>query len=578
MALHAMGRGAALLGGIVTAWALGAATMAGAQEAAPPSGASAGTYLAARAAEAARDLPASADLYARALEQDPTNTRFLESALLANLALGRMDESRALADRLAEAGQEGPVASLARAVTSAQAGDWHALLRDLEAGHRVGPLADGLARGWAWMGEGDTAKALAAFDELGATPNLRPFALYHKALALALSGDLEGAEAIFALPDSEGMQRTRRSILAQAEVLGALGRRDEALALIEEAVGPTPDAPLADLRDRLRGDAPVAFDLVASPAEGLAEAYLNLAAAVAKDDPANGVVLSRAALALDPGEADAALLAGQLLSDLGQPDLAREAFAAVAPDHPDFLAAELGRASVLRAQGEEEAALEVLTALAQDRPDLAQVQAALGDLLRGMDRAEDAAAAYDRAINLSAPDAGNLWYLHFSRALARQSRADWPGAEADLRRSLQLHPDQPQVLNHLGYTLVDQGEKLDEALGMIQKAASLRPDNGAIVDSLGWAYFRLGRHEEAVQELEKAVTLVATDPVVNDHLGDAYWSVGREREARFQWSRALSFAPAPEEAEAIRRKLAEGLDDIPAGEETAALAPERAGG
>ena len=345
-----MGRGAALLGRLVTAWALGAATMAGAQEAASPAGASAGTYLAARAAEGAKDLPAAADLYARALEQDPTNARFLESALVANLALGRLDEARALADRLVGAGQSGSLATLARAATLAQAGEWRAVLQDLEAGRRVGPVADGLARGWAWMGEGETDRALAAFDELGATEGFRPFALYHKALALALSGDLDGAEATLALPESEGMQQTRRSVLAQAQVLGALGRRDEALRLIEEVAGNAADPALATLRDRLQGDAPVAFDLIASPAEGLAEAYLNLAAAVAGDDPTNAVILARAALALDPSESDAALLAGQLLSDLDQPDLAREVFAAVEPEDPDHLAAELGRAAVLRGQ------------------------------------------------------------------------------------------------------------------------------------------------------------------------------------------------------------------------------------
>jgi Flp pilus assembly protein TadD len=176
-----------------------------------------------------------------------------------------------------------------------------------------------------------------------------------------------------------------------------------------------------------------------------------------------------------------------------------------------------------------------------------------------MDRAEEAEAAYDRAIALSSADGSLLWYLHFTRALSREAQGDWPGTEEDLRRSLDLRPDQPQVLNHLGYSLVERGEKLPEALGMLERAVALRPDSGAIVDSLGWAFFKLGRHGEAVAQLELAATLLPTDPVINDHLGDAYWTVGREREARFQWSRALSLEPAPEEAETIRRKLDEGL-------------------
>jgi len=541
------------------------------------SGATAGTYLAARAAEAARDLPASADLYAEALGQDPADPRLLESALVANLGLGRLDEARALAVRVVEAGLPSPLAHLTLATHEAQSGDWRAVLADQEAGRQVGPLADGLGRAWAWMGEGDTEAALSAFDELATVSGLEPFALTHKALALALSGDLAGADAVLSLPDSEGMRQTRRSVLAHAEVLGALDRRDEALRLLEVSFGAQADAPILALRDRLRSEGPFAFTLVASPAEGLAEGYFGIAAALASEDPTHALLYVRAALALNPGEAEAALLAGRLLADLGQPDLAREAYAAVPPEDPAFAAAELGRAEVLRGAGEGQAALEVLTHLSQDRPDLPDVQAALGDLLRSLDRPEEAEAAYDRAIELSPGGAGGLWYLHFTRALARQIQDDWPAAEADLRQALELRPDQPQVLNHLGYTLVDRGEKLSEALRLIEQAVELRPDSGAIVDSLGWAYFRLGRFPEAVGQLEKAASLAATDPVVNDHLGDAYWSVGREREARFQWTRALNLEPLPEEAERIRDKLAEGLD-LPVAEETAALPPESTGG
>ena len=220
----------------------------------------------------------------------------------------------------------------------------------------------------------------------------------------------------------------------------------------------------------------------------------------------------------------------------------------------------------------------MLSRLAQDFPDRIEVHSTHGDLLRGMERFADSEAAYDRAIELSPEGAETLWFLHFVRALAHEGQDDWPGTEADLRRSLELNPDQPQVLNHLGYSLADRGEKLPEALELLERAVALRPDSGAIVDSLGWALFKLGRYDEAVRHLETAATLQATDPVINDHLGDAYWRVGREREARFQWSRALSLEPTPEDAEAIRLKLAEGLTLPSVAAEAAALPLDASGG
>jgi nucleoid-associated protein YgaU len=139
----------------------------------------------------------------------------------------------------------------------------------------------------------------------------------------------------------------------------------------------------------------------------------------------------------------------------------------------------------------------------------------------------------------------------------------WPEAESDFRTALELNPDQPQVLNYLGYSWVDRGANLDEALNMIKKAVDARPNDGYIVDSLGWAYYRLARFEEAVTALETAVQLRAEDPVINDHLGDAYWKVGRQREAMFQWAHARDLDPEEEDLPEILAKLQHGLDGVP---------------
>ena len=170
------------------------------------------------------------------------------------------------------------------------------------------------------------------------------------------------------------------------------------------------------------------------------------------------------------------------------------------------------------------------------------------------------------AVALFEEDAEAQWLVYFSRGITHEREDRWPEAEADFRKALELRPDQPQVLNYLGYSMVEMQENLDEALDMIERAVAAQPDSGYIVDSLGWVLYRLGRYDEALVQMERAVELLPVDPVVNDHLGDVYWAVGRKREAEFQWHRALSFIELGEsndaEPDRIRRKLEIGLDAV----------------
>ena len=184
----------------------------------------------------------------------------------------------------------------------------------------------------------------------------------------------------------------------------------------------------------------------------------------------------------------------------------------------------------------------------------------MGDLLRGQKRFSEAADAYSEAIKrLKAEDMPPRWSLYYSRGIAYERSNQWNLAEADLEHALELKPDQPLVLNYLGYSWIDRGEKLKSGLKMIEKAVELRPDDGYIVDSLGWAHYRLGDYASAVQYLEKALELVPEDPTINDHLGDAYWKSGRVTEARYQWRRALQFKPDKDEIKPIEAKLDRGL-------------------
>ena len=184
---------------------------------------------------------------------------------------------------------------------------------------------------------------------------------------------------------------------------------------------------------------------------------------------------------------------------------------------------------------------------------------ALGNIQRARKQYAECAASYAKGIaTIANPEKAN-WLIYYFRGICHERTKKWADAEADLKKSLELFPDQPHVLNYLGYSWVDQGANLDEGMKMIRRAVEQRPDDGYIVDSLGWAHYRLGNFEEATKHLERAVELKPEDPTINDHLGDCYWKIGRTLEAQFQWAHARDLKPDPDELKKIEEKLRVGL-------------------
>ncbi len=526
-----------------------------------------GSYLAGRQAARQNDYVAAADYFTRALARQPQNASLMEDAIVSNLALGRLMRALPLAQTLESRDQRSQAAHMVLTADLLQREDFAAYLdRDTET-RGVGPLVDGLLAAWALIGTDQSEEGLARFDEIGGQPGVQGFAMYHKALALSLIGDLEGAEEIFASRGGGGMVITRRGATARAEILSQLDRNDDALISLQEAFGTATDPELAHLIKRLEGGEKLSLSHITSAREGAAEVFYSLAGALRSDaGPEYTLLYARIAQYLRPDHVDALLMNAELLEELGQYDLAVSAYKGVAPDHPAFHAAELGRVAAYREAGKPDAAIEVLEQLGKRFPSLVNVHSTLGDIFRQQDQFDEAVGAYDRAIELSDPERRGLWFIYYARAISHERQGTWPNAEADFRKALELNPGQPQVLNYLGYSLVEKRTKLDEALKMIEQAVEASPESGYIVDSLGWVLYRMGRYNEAVTHMERAVELMAVDPVVNDHLGDVYWAVGRIREAEFQWSRALSFVdaddPGDAEPDRIRRKLEVGLDVV----------------
>ncbi|UWR07480.1 tetratricopeptide repeat protein [Ruegeria sp. B32] len=537
----------------------------------------AGSYLAGRQAIYESDYKAAEEYYSKALIFDPGNTKLKESVLLARVALGDVERALPIAEDMEANGQPNQAARMVVSAKLVSDGKFDELLARDPENQGVGPLVDGLMTAWAHLGKGEMTKAMAQFDEVAQQDGLREFALYHKALALASVGDFEGAEAIFAADDSIVARFSRRAALARVEVLSQLNRNDEALQFLENVFAAGSDPSIESYVDTLSAGGTLPFTHVGSATDGVAEVFFSVGAALNTEAAHDYVLLyARIATYLRPDHIDAILLSAELLEQLSQYDLAAEAYRKVPTDSSDFHAAELGRAEILAQSGKPDAAIEVLENLAARQPNLPSIHVALADLQRRQENYAAAVTSYDRAIELTETGSGGNWFLHYARGICHERLKAWDKAEADFRRALELNPDQPQVLNYLGYSLVERQEKLEEALDMIERAVAIQPDSGYIVDSLGWVLFRLGRYDEAVEHMERAVELMAVDPVVNDHLGDVYWAVGRTREADFQWRRALSFIdPEDTDGEAdpdrIRRKLEVGLDAVLAEEGAAPL-------
>ncbi|WP_343116549.1 tetratricopeptide repeat protein [Ostreiculturibacter nitratireducens] len=524
----------------------------------------AGPYLAARTASIENDYEAAATYFTRALIADPSNPLLLEYAIVAQVALGEVDRAVPIARQIDQIEAVSQLGNLVILADLAKQGDYTGALAELDGGRAAGPLVEGLFRAWALLGEGRMSDAANAFDKVGETEGLHAFSLYHKALALASVGDFEGADSIFSGEAGGPLRATRRGVIAHAQILSQLERNADAVELIEATFGPEPEPALAVLRDRLKAGEPVPFDVVTNAMDGLAEVFFTVAGALSGEtQDAYTLSYSRLAEYLRADHVDAILLTADILEAQGQYDLATDAYNRIPRDDPAFHAAELGRANALIKADRIEAAIEVLQQLTKSHGELPIIWMTLGDTFRRVERYDAASKAYDEAIALLGDPQPGQWGLYYARGITHEREKRWPQAEADFRTALELSPDQPQVLNYLGYSYLEMKTNLDEALDMIERAVAARPEDGYITDSLGWALYRLGRYDEAVVQMERAIELMPVDPIVNDHLGDVYWAVGRHREAEFQWKRALSFEPeTEEEAQRIRRKLEVGLDVV----------------
>jgi tetratricopeptide (TPR) repeat protein len=520
-----------------------------------------GTYLAARFAASQGELDGAAQYYTDLLQYDPANSDLLARTFVYAATAGEMDTAIPLARQLVLQDPRNRPAHLVLAAEAMKLADYPRAEEEIRqaGGGAFFSLTNTLVQAWSLAGRDRTDDAVRILDQLSGQAGVAALHAFHKALILDYAGRMdEAGQAYLEAVAAPGIGS--RGIDALGRYLRRTGREDEAEQLYEDLRERVPDSPLGEAGLAEINDGIIPAAMVSSPAEGAAEGLFSLASSLTGEDNSDIAILYlNVAIYLRPDFELARAFLGDRYEQIGKYEKAIEVYSGIPAGSLYSPMLEIQTAINLGRIGRAEDAIVRVEALTRRNPNDVDAWTALADLRRGTERYEAAADAYDRAIELTQSGDGRLVDLYFARGICLQSTDQWDLAERDFESALELDDERADILNYLGYSWVDQGLNLDEALGMLEKARALRPLDGYIADSVGWAYFKLGRYEEAAEVLEQAVQLAPGASEINDHLGDAYWMIGRKLDAQFEWMHALNLDPGPEVRPLIERKLRIGL-------------------
>ncbi|MEN3376127.1 MAG: hypothetical protein V7604_1482 [Hyphomicrobiales bacterium] len=531
----------------------------------------AGNYLAARHAGTERDAVSASAYYRAALRADSKNPVLLERAFLSVLVDGEIDEAVKLAERMVQFDKTHRVARLVLGVKALKQKQYQAARQQIAQSVR-GPIADltaTLITAWTMQGTNEVKAAVDNIDRLTGPEWYAIFKDLHAGLILDLAGNKKEAgkrlERVYKL-DGNAL----RAVEAYAHWASRNLGKDEALKIYETFDKVLPQHPLVveamgEIKDGEKLD-----PLVESPQAGAAEVLFGLGTSLGRQGGEDlALAYLQLAIYLAPDHPLALMSLADLYESIKKPALAIRIYQRVPADSPLRRNADIQLATNLDSTDRTDEAKKILEKLITDRPADLEAITALGNIQRVRKDFADCADTYAKAVaTLKSPQKSN-WLIFYFRGICNERSKQWQAAETDFKRALELFPDQPHVLNYLGYSWIDQGINLDDGMTMIRRAVEQRPDDGYIVDSLGWAYYRIKNYDEAMKQLERAVELKPEDPTINDHLGDAYWKVGRTLEAQFQWAHARDLKPEPDDLKKIVEKIGTGLVDEAVPAETA---------
>jgi tetratricopeptide (TPR) repeat protein len=529
-------------------------------DSARPAGGVYSNYLSAHFAASDHDLRNAAHYYGQTLKSDPANGSLLGLSFFYAATAGDFAAAGTYAGTVVASTPDDRSARLTLAVIAFKKKDYAEARRNLSLSAK-GPfttLTLALFDAWAAGAVNDKPGMEKDLAALAAEKGAENIAAFHMGLLSEFSGNMEAAETAYKQALKAGA--TPRVLEAYGRMLERAGRSADAAALYNAHKGDSGFVAVVEpgLARIAAGIKPA--PLVASPAEGVAEALFGLAASLSDNASADGSVLYlRMALYLRPDFALAQILLADRFDQLQRYEDAIAAYRAVDAASPFRHMAVMGLALDLTRSERTDDAIVELKRLAAGNARDSEAWIALGDAYRATDRDAQALDAYDHAVTAIGTPQARDWPLFFARAMVKEKLKDPKGSEAEVNTALKLSPNEAQLLNYLAYSWVDRGERMSEALTMLEKARSLRPYDGYIVDSVGWAYYKLGRYDDAAKTLEQAVLLVPGDPTINEHLGDALWKAGKPMDARFQWNHAISFGADAQAKAEIEQKLKAGL-------------------
>jgi len=519
-----------------------------------------GPFLAARYADSQQDSAAATRYYALALQADPGNQSLIDEGFIAALLAGS-PRAPVLARQVAG----NALAVMLIGNQDALNGDYAGAAKQfsLLPQDNLSSLLSPLLIAWAKAGAGDAAGALSGLVPLANGSPFGPVFIVNAALIADQGGDMKDASQLYADADTGDNAPNLR--LAQIIASWDARQGNDAKARAELALMAQTHPSLAIALPALETDA--AQPVITSATDGLAEAYLSIAGSLNQPSQALlQVTFLRFALQLRPDLSAARLLlantqaGGDQQSSAPVPDNALQAALAtlqpIPPSDPLFSPAALQEANIMAALGQTAPAVALLDQVAAENPASIDPLEEAGDILRGNGQWAASITYYSRAIAaLPKPAPASAWTLYYDRGISEDQGGNWTTAEPDMQTALSLSPNQPYVLNYLGYTWALHGENMARAHAMLQQAAGLDPNEGAIIDSLGFVNLQQGDTADALKLLTQAVEMDPDDAEVNAHLGDAFYAAGETLQADYQWQRALALKPDPKLQAEIEGKL-----------------------
>lgn len=524
----------------------------------------AGAYLAGIFAEKQSDFSTAAYLLDRLLEDSPGDPELKVRAFYANLRAGRFERALELSKSIASEDINVPMMAQFTIIAGdlLQGAYEEALtVADMVPDNSLARYAKPMVKAWALAGSDKTDEAIAALKELTDETGFKRLRTLHEGMIFARAGRLDEAIAVLIEEGEDPSTAPLRKVRLIAKIYAQQGRQPEAEDLLRAYLDRFPGTVIVE-QDLAAVSAGGKIEQEIGPAEGVSDGFYHLASGVQQQSEEFALVFGRLSSMLDEKHDLPLLLVAGILEDRDRFSDAVATLERIQQDSPYYWDARLSVADNFVDLGRKKQAIDLLEGMAEERPESTDPLMKIGYVLRADERYLEEVDVYNRAISrIDGDPIGRHWILFYNRGIAYERSKQWEKAEPDFLKALELKPDDPFVLNYLGYSWVEQGVNIPQAKEMIRKALDQRQSDGYIVDSLGWVLYRTGSFDEAVGYLERAVQLRPQDPIINDHLGDAYWRVGRRNEARFQWDRALNLEPEEDVIPTIREKLKNGMGE-----------------